>query len=74
MQRVASMRRANPAFIPRNHLVEEAISAAVLKGDFLPFETLVDVLAKPYADQPELARYAKPPKPHQVVHQTFCGT
>ena len=73
-ERDAVMRRANPAFIPRNHLVEEAITAAQDHGDFAPFERLLTVLAAPYEDQPGFARYAEPPRPDQVVHQTFCGT
>jgi uncharacterized protein YdiU (UPF0061 family) len=68
------MRAANPAFIPRNHLVGEAISAAVNEGDFSPFESLLTVLSTPYEDQPALSRYADPPRPDQVVHRTFCGT
>ena len=67
------MRAANPAFIPRNHRVEEALAAAV-EGDFAPFETLVTVLSKPYDDQPEFAAYMDPPRPEQVVLRTFCGT
>src|SRR5262249_46359817 len=47
-QRRTAMRAANPAFIPRNHLVEEAISAAVNDGNFAPFETLLMVLSMPY--------------------------
>ncbi len=73
-ERLAVMRQANPAFIPRNHLVEEAISAAQDRGDYGPFETLITVLTNPYDDQPGFARYAEPPRPDQVVHQTFCGT
>jgi uncharacterized protein YdiU (UPF0061 family) len=73
-ERVAVMQRANPAFIPRNHLVEEAITAAQDHGDLGPFETLLCVLAAPYEDQTGFARYAEPPRPDQVVHQTFCGT
>jgi uncharacterized protein YdiU (UPF0061 family) len=74
-ERMSVMRAANPAVIPRNHLVEEAISAAVNKGDFAPFERLLAVLARPYDDLPlTLARYADPPRPEQVVRQTFCGT
>jgi uncharacterized protein YdiU (UPF0061 family) len=69
-----AMRAANPLFIPRNHLVEEAISAAVDARDFTPFETLLAVLAKPYEDQPASSRYAEPPRPEEVVHATFCGT
>jgi uncharacterized protein YdiU (UPF0061 family) len=68
------MRAANPLFIPRNHLVEEAISAAVNEEDFSPFETLLSVLSHPFSDQPAYSRYADPPQPDQVVHQTFCGT
>ena len=73
-ERDAVMRRANPAFIPRNHLVEEAITAAQDRGDFAPFERLLTVLTAPYEDQPGFVRYAEPPRPDQVVHQTFCGT
>lgn len=68
------MRSANPAYIPRNHRVEEAIAAAVTRDDLAPFEALVAVLAKPFEDQPENSRYADPPKPEEVVQQTFCGT
>ena len=71
--RAEAMRRANPAFIPRNHLVEEAIDAAV-RGDFQPFHTLVEVLARPYDEQPAHADLAEPPRPEQRVRQTFCGT
>ena len=73
-RRRAVMRAANPAFIPRNHRVEEVIAAAVTAGDFEPFETLIKVLAAPYDDQPAYARYREPPEPDQIVHQTFCGT
>jgi serine/tyrosine/threonine adenylyltransferase len=73
-ERRSAMRAANPAFIPRNHLVEETIRAAVNGGDFSPFESLLSVLSKPYEDQPAFKRYVDPPRPDQVVHQTFCGT
>jgi serine/tyrosine/threonine adenylyltransferase len=72
--RQAAMRSVNPAFIPRNHLIEAVIDAAVNRDDFAPFEQLLVVLSKPYQDQPTLAGYAEPPKPHQRVLQTFCGT
>jgi uncharacterized protein YdiU (UPF0061 family) len=68
------MYAANPVFIPRNHLVEEALKAAVEQQDFAPFHQLVDILERPFAYRPELARYATPPRPEQVVRQTFCGT
>jgi uncharacterized protein YdiU (UPF0061 family) len=72
--RASAMRRANPAFIPRNHRVEEAIEAAVRRADFQPFETLVDVLGRPFEDQPEHSALAEPPGPEQRVYKTFCGT
>jgi uncharacterized protein YdiU (UPF0061 family) len=73
-ERTAVMRRANPALIPRNHLVEEAIAAAVEKDDFQPFEHLIAALSQPFEERPEYAHLALPPRPEQVVHRTFCGT
>jgi uncharacterized protein YdiU (UPF0061 family) len=74
-ERAAAMKAVNPAFIPRNHLVEEALDAAVNGGDLAPFEKLIAVLARPFGDQPETPReYALPPRPEQVVRATFCGT
>jgi uncharacterized protein YdiU (UPF0061 family) len=72
--RRALMRNANPAFIPRNHRVEEAIAAAVGHGNFQPFETLLAILSQPYEDQPAFRAYGEPPRPEQIVRQTFCGT
>ncbi len=71
--RAQAMRRENPAFIPRNHRIEQAIAAGG-RGDFRPFETLVRLLARPFDDQPELAELANPPLPDERVQQTFCGT
>ena len=71
---MVDMSTVNPAYIPRNHLVEEAIRAAQQEGDFTPFHRLVDVLANPWEYNPRLSRYAAPPTPDQVVAQTFCGT
>jgi len=73
-KRRTAMRKVNPAFIPRNHLVEAVIQAAVKDEDFEPFEELVTLLAKPYNDQPAYQKYAIPPKPDEIVQQTFCGT
>ena len=72
--RAAAMRRANPAFIPRNHRVEEALEAAVRRDDLAPFEVLAAVLARPYDDQPEHAYLAEPPGADQRDYRTFCGT
>jgi uncharacterized protein YdiU (UPF0061 family) len=72
--RAAAMRSVNPLFIPRNHLVEAALQAAVLRQDLQPFEELLDVVARPYEDRPKLERYSTPARPEEYVHQTFCGT
>lgn len=72
--RQALMYAANPVFIPRNHLVEASILAATEEGDFSLFHQLVDVLEEPHQYRSELVRFATPPRPEEVVRQTFCGT
>ena len=73
-ERAAAMRRVNPAFIPRNHLVEAVIDAAVWRQDFAPFEELLAVVLLPFEDRPGLERYSAPARPEERVIQTFCGT
>ncbi len=72
--RAASMRRVNPAVIPRNHRVEEALSAASERGDFQPFRQLLEVVQHPFDDPGEGSRYELPPQPSERVLRTFCGT
>ncbi|TNF57534.1 MAG: YdiU family protein [Rhodobacteraceae bacterium] len=67
------MRAANPAFIPRNHRVEQMIEAAV-RGDYAPFQRLNAVLARPFDDQPDARDLTHPPQDDEVVQATFCGT
>ncbi len=69
-----ALRRVNPAFIPRNHQIQQAIAAAVNHGDLAPFNRLLAVLARPFDDQPDNADFAAPPLPEEVVTETFCGT
>lgn len=71
--RQQQMQKVNPAYIPRNHRIEQAIQAA-LQGNLSPFHQLVEVLAHPYDDQPQFAEYQVPPQPEERVLQTFCGT
>ena len=73
--RAAAMRLVNPAIIPRNHRVEQALAAAVTRGDMSAFENLRTALEHPY-DEPTAATatYADPPEPSEQVYQTFCGT
>jgi uncharacterized protein YdiU (UPF0061 family) len=68
-----TMRAANPAYIPRNHRIEAAIRAA-LAGHFAPADRLIEVLKRPFEDQPENGEYAEPPRAEERVTQTFCGT
>ena len=70
----ALMQSVNPAYIPRNHQVEAAIRAAEDHNDFSKFEELHEVLQNPYKLQEGKDDYMLPPKPEEVVHQTFCGT
>ncbi|MBN8875371.1 MAG: YdiU family protein [Rhodospirillales bacterium] len=73
-ERRAAMEAVNPAYIPRNHLVEEALEAAVSHQDYGPFEAMLAVVTRPFEERPGLERYAKPPLPDQRVLRTFCGT
>jgi serine/tyrosine/threonine adenylyltransferase len=73
-ERAAAMRHANPVYIPRNHLVQAAIEAAVNQQDFQLFEKLLDVTSHPYDERPGWERYAAPARPEESVLQTFCGT
>ena len=73
-ERAQSMRSANPAYIPRNHRVEQVIRAAVDHGDFAPFGELLEVLEQPYEERDAFTAYALPPEPGERVLQTFCGT
>ena len=73
-ERAKTMRLANPAFIPRNHLVEAALKAASEREDFEPFEEMLSVVSHPYDDRPGFERFALPAKDDERVLHTFCGT
>ena len=73
-ERASVMRSFNPAFIPRNHRVEQAIQAAVDQADFSKMDDLLDVLSNPYKDQEKYASHTQPPKPEERIQHTFCGT
>lgn len=72
-QRCAAMRLVNPAYIPRNHRIQQVIDAATA-GDWQPLEDMLDVVTTPFEDHPQLAHYAQPPQPREIVARTFCGT
>lgn len=68
------MRSHNPSIIPRNHRVEEALDAAVQRGDYSVMERLLKVLANPFAYSEEQTEYTKLPPEAPDSYQTFCGT
>ncbi|ORA12252.1 protein adenylyltransferase SelO [Mycobacterium arosiense] len=68
-----AMDRTNPTYIPRNHLVEEALAAATA-GELGPLERLLAAVTQPYAERPGLERYAAPAPEDFGRYQTFCGT
>jgi uncharacterized protein YdiU (UPF0061 family) len=73
--RAEAMRLANPIYIPRNQIVEEALTAASDDGELEPFNQLLDVLAHPFEERPGLDRYALPASPEVTAgYRTFCGT
>ncbi|MBX9471310.1 protein adenylyltransferase SelO [Microcella sp.] len=68
-----AMDRVNPVYIPRNHLVEEALGAAT-DGDLAPFDRLLEAVARPYDVRPGLERYAEAATDALGPYTTFCGT
>jgi serine/tyrosine/threonine adenylyltransferase len=69
-----AMDRVNPVYVPRNHLVEEALAAATA-GDLTPLTALLDAVTAPFDGRPGLERYAAPaPGDFGTTYRTFCGT
>jgi uncharacterized protein YdiU (UPF0061 family) len=74
-ERAERMRRVNPAVIPRNHRVEEALSAASEQDDLAPFRQLLAALRRPYEETPDQAEYTEPAGAEVTAcYRTFCGT
>ena len=68
-----TMDRSNPIYIPRNHLVEEALTGATA-GDLHPLEQLLTAVLAPFEERPGLDRFAAPAPEDFGTYQTFCGT
>jgi uncharacterized protein YdiU (UPF0061 family) len=68
------MNKVNPVYIPRNHIIEEMIEAAVSNQDYSLIHKLSEVLAKPFTKQEGADYYLLPPKDKNQNYQTFCGT
>ena len=67
------MDQVNPVYIPRNHLVEQALAAAT-EGDLDPLDQLLDAVLAPYQERPGLEGYAAMAPKDFGPYQTFCGT
>ncbi|MYJ87299.1 MAG: YdiU family protein [Rhodobacteraceae bacterium] len=72
-ERLLSMQKANPAYIPRNHQIEKAIVEGV-EGNFDRFNTMVEMFKSPYTQQQGYEEFEKTPETNEVVTKTFCGT
>ena len=68
------MQNSNPAIIPRNHRVEEAIEAAVENGDYSVMENLLNILSNPYTHSEEQTDFNTVPVESNQPYRTFCGT
>jgi uncharacterized protein YdiU (UPF0061 family) len=64
----------NPKYIPRNHLVEEALENAAYRNDYTLFSTLLEVVRQPYTNHPNSTMFQAPPKDGDLGYQTYCGT
>lgn len=73
-ERQAAMLARNPAFIPRNHLLETAITQAAEHDNLEPFQRLLERTTRPFDYDPADSDLATPPRPEQEVQHTFCGT
>lgn len=73
-RRTAAMNKINPLYIPRNHLVEEALTAAVSDGDYSKFETLMEALEQPFKTRSDYERFAMPAPKTFGSYTTYCGT
>jgi len=72
-KRQSIMCQSNPAYIPRNHQIEQVIVAALQK-DYSPMHTLLKLLDNPYTEQTDMEPYSRPPNKDEIVQATFCGT
>ena len=68
------MRESNPAVIPRNYLVEEALGLAVKKDDYSKLNELVEALVNAYNPRRIDKKFMQTPEPSLVPYKTYCRT
>ena len=64
----------NPTLIPRNYLVEEALSEAETDGKFDKFNELNEIISSPYQLKKVNIKYLETPSKTNIPYKTFCGT
>lgn len=70
----AAMDAVNPVYIPRNHVVDAALTAASEHGDLAPLHRLVDALRTPFTEREGFDDLAHPAPLDGPRFRTFCGT
>lgn len=73
LERADAMDAVNPLYIPRNHRVEAALTAAE-SGDMAPWSALLEVVRNPYVGRAEWREFAHPAPSDAAAYTTFCGT
>ncbi|MDZ4701146.1 MAG: YdiU family protein, partial [Rhodothermales bacterium] len=73
-ERAAAMNRVNPLYIPRNHLVEATLEAAMDRGDLQPFDRLLEAVSDPFVEREGWEAYTEPAPAGFGPYATFCGT
>ena len=68
------MKKVNPNFLARNHLVEKAINNAINKNDFSFMNKLLQMIRNPFKDDKNNNKFSMPPKKNEIIKHTFCGT
>ena len=68
------MMSCNPTLIPRNYLVEEALSEAETDGKFDKFNELNEIISSPYQLKKVNIKYLETPSKTNIPYKTFCGT
>ena len=68
------MMSCNPSLIPRNYLVEEALSEAETDGKFDKFNELNEIISSPYQLKKVNIKYLETPSKSNIPYKTFCGT
>ena len=71
---ISEMKQINPAFIPRNYLVEEAIAEVESTGNQIKLNTLLSLIKNPYEYNEKQLAYVFPDDRRDDSYKTYCGT